>query len=178
MLRFLILIVILFSTTLVQAQLYSTRSGVVSFFSSTPLEDIQAKSTSVESKLLSTTGQVSFLMLIKSFRFPNQEMEDHANESYLESDKYPKADFRGTITNIKAINFKKEGTYPAIVKGTLTMHGVTKPVTAKGSVIVKNGKPTATCKFPVQVTDFGINGSIVGKELARSIDVTVNCQYQ
>ncbi len=173
---FAVLLLVTFCTT-ANAQLFSTKTGVISFFSSTPLEDIQAKSNDVESKLLSTTGQVTFLMLIKSFRFPNQEMEEHANESYFESDKFPKADFKGVITNISSINFAKDGSYPATVKGNLTIHGITKELTANGTITIKGGKPAVKSKLPIKVTDFGISGKIVGKELAHTIDITIDCKY-
>ena len=81
------------SSLFAQAQMFSTRSASVSFYSSTPLEDIKAKSSDVESKFLSTTGQLTFMLLVKSFRFENEMMEEHFNESYLESDKFPKALF-------------------------------------------------------------------------------------
>lgn len=160
------------------AQLFSTKSGIVSFFSSTPLEDIKATNSDVESKLLSSTGQLTFMLLVKGFRFPNEMMEDHFNESYLESDKYPKADFKGLITNISNINFLKDGVYPALVKGNLTIHGVTKEVASSGTITIKNGKPTAACKFTVKVRDYNITGKIIGKELAEVVSVSVDCRYE
>ncbi len=175
------LLALLFALTISfqsNAQLFSTKSGSVSFFSSTPLEDIKAINSDVESKLLSTTGQLTFMLLVKGFRFPNEMMEEHFNESYLESDKFPKADFKGSITNLSAINFARDGSYPAMVKGNLTIHGVTKEVTTTGTIIIKNGKPTANCKFPVRVRDYGITGTIIGKELAETVTITVDCQYQ
>ncbi len=178
MIRFFSLFFLLTLAVTSQAQLFSTRSGIVSFFSSTPLEDIKAVNSDVESKLLSTTGQLTFMLLVKGFRFPNEMMEDHFNESYLESDKFPKADFKGMITNITSINFSKDGVYPAAVKGNLTIHGVTKEVFGNGTITIKYGKPTAACKFPVKVRDYNITGKIIGKELAEVVTVSVDCRYE
>jgi polyisoprenoid-binding protein YceI len=122
---YVILCALLVTTTINAQKLYSTKTGKITFESKAPLEDIEAKNSEVESKLLSSNGQIVFSLLMKGFQFENQLMEDHFNENYVESTKYPKADFKGFITNIKDINFSKDGTYPAKIKGKLTIHGVT-----------------------------------------------------
>lgn len=162
----------------VQAQsIYSTKTGKISFYSNAALEDITAKNSEVESKLSPSSGQIVFMLLIKGFQFENQLMEDHFNENYMESSKYPKSDFKGYITNIKDIDFKTDGTYPAKVKGSLTIHGVTKEVESAGTIEVKGGKPTAKAKFKVALKDYGIGGAMIGKKIAENIEITVNCQY-
>ncbi|HEX8334029.1 MAG TPA: YceI family protein [Segetibacter sp.] len=177
--QLLILITAVALTINVNAQkLYSTKSGKISFASSSPLEDIEAKNSEVESKLLSSNGQLVFSLLIKGFQFDNQLMEDHFNENYLESSKFPKADFKGFITNIKDINFAKDGTYPTKTKGKLTIHGVTRDVLANGTITVKNGKVTAKSNFNLKLKDYKIGGSRIGKEIAETIAVKVDCQYQ
>jgi polyisoprenoid-binding protein YceI len=176
---FIILMALVLAGSTAQAQkIYSTKSGKISFFSNAPLEDITAKTTEVESKLAPSNGQVVFTLLVKGFQFENQLMEDHFNENYLESTKFPKSDFKGVITNIKEINFSKDGTYPANVKGALTIHGVTKEVTSNGTIEVKGGKVTAKSKFDVKLKDFNIGGAMVGKKIAENISITVDCQYE
>ncbi|HEX8461935.1 MAG TPA: YceI family protein [Segetibacter sp.] len=162
-----------------QAQkIYSTKTGKVSFFSNAPLEDIEAKNNEVESKLAAANGQVVFTLLIKGFKFENELMEEHFNENYLESNKFPKSDFKGFITNIKDINFSKDGVYPAKVKGNLTIHGITKPVESNGTVEVKNGQVVAKSKFNVSLKDYGIGGSMIGKKIANNIAITIDCKYE
>ena len=177
MVRFLALIAVVFLSYTANAQLFSTKSGTISFSSSTPLEDIYAKTTEMESKLLSTTGQVTFTLLVKGFRFENELMEEHFNDSYLETTKFPKADFKGVITNINSINFSKDGTYPASVKGNLTIHGVTKEVLTMGTIVVKDGKPSAKCKFSIRLRDYNIGGKMIGKEIAENMNIMVDCRY-
>ncbi len=174
----LLLLVGSLTTTLQAQKVYSTRTGKISFYSKAPLEDIEATNNEVESKLSSSTGQVIFMLLMKGFKFENQLMEEHFNEDYLESSKYPKSDFKGYITNVSAINFAKDGTYAAKVKGTLTLHGVSKEVEANGSIEVKGGKPVAKTKFPIKLKDYKIGGSMVGKKIAETIMVEVNCKYE
>jgi hypothetical protein len=166
-------------TTSIKAQkLYSTKSGKISFESKAALEDIEAKNSEVESKLLSSNGQIVFNLLIKGFQFENQLMEDHFNENYLESSKYPKATFKGFITNIKEINFSKDGTYPAKARGKLTIHGVTKDVSSNGTITVKNGKVRANSTFDIKLKDYKIGGSLIGKKIAEAIVIYVDCQYE
>lgn len=162
----------------VQAQkIYTTKTGKISFFSSAPLQDIEAKTSEVESKL-ATNGQLVFSMLIKGFQFDNQKMEDDFNEDYMESSKYPKANFKGNITNISDIDFSKDGSYPAKVKGSLTIHGATKEVEADGTIEVKGSKVIAKSKFDIAVKDYNIGGALIGKKIANTIAITVNCEYE
>jgi hypothetical protein len=164
-------------TNLKSQKIFSTKTGKISFFSNAPLEDIEARNSEVESKL-APNGQVIFILLMKGFQFENQLMEDHFNENYVESSKYPKSDFKGVITNIKDIDFSKDGTYPAHVKGSLTIHGITKEVETNGTIEVKGGKVAAKTKFNVILKDYGIAGSQIGKKIAEQIAVTVDTQYE
>ena len=177
--RALVLVLAIALTTGIQAQkLFSTKTGKISFESKAPLEDIEASNNEVESKLLSSTGQVVFTLLMKSFQFKNQQMEDHFNENYLESSKYPKSDFKGFITNIKEIDFTKDGSYPAKVKGSLTIHGVTKDIEADGTLTIKNGKAIANSNFNIKLKDYNIGGTMIGKKIAENITVIIDCQYE
>ena len=159
-------------------KIYSTKTGKISFFSSAPLEDIEAKNNEVESKLASSNGQVVFILLMKGFRFENELMEEHFNENYVESNKFPKSDFKGVIANVKDINFSKDGRYAAIVKGNLTIHGITHAAEANGTVEVRGGKVAVNSKFNIRLKDYGIGGSLIGKKIADNIAITVDCQYE
>src|SRR4051812_30130812 len=162
----LLIILVAFSTSFstVHAQkIYSSKTGKISFFSSAPLQDIEAKTSEVESKLASN-GQIVFSLLIKGFQFDNQKMEDDFNEDYLESSKFPKAFFKGNITNINEVDFSKDGSYPAKVKGDLTIHGVTKPITADGTIDIKGSKAIVKSKFDIAVKDYNIGGALIGKK--------------
>ncbi len=96
----------------------------------------------------------------------------------MESTKFPKADFKGNITNISDVNLSKDGTYPAKVKGNLTIHGVTKEITTDGAIEVKGSKVIARSKFDVAVKDFNIGGTLIGKKIANTIAITINCEYE
>jgi polyisoprenoid-binding protein YceI len=162
------------------AQNHITRNGKVSFFSHTKIEDIKATNNEVFSSLNTQTGALQYLVLIKSFQFKNASMQQHFNDKeYMNSTEFPKSEFKGVITNLSAINFKKDGSYPATVEGDLTMHGVTNKVKANGSVTVKGGKISSTAVFNVKLVDYGIKvPTIVTAKIAETIEITTNCNYE
>jgi polyisoprenoid-binding protein YceI len=106
-------------------------------------------------------------------------MQEHFNENYIESDKYPRAEFKGTVTNNANIDYTKDGTYTAQVSGQLTIHGVTKNVNTTGSFKVDGGKIDASAVFNVLVADYKIKiPSIVKDKVSNTIKVTVDCRLE
>jgi len=159
--------------------IYMTRSGQISFFSKTPMENIEAVNNEVTSMLNPGTGEIVFALLIKSFRFEKALMEEHFNENYMESTKLPKATFQGKITNTASIDFAKDGTYPVSVEGDLTIHGVKQHVTSNGTAVVAKGKISVTASFTVKPADYKIQiPSLVEEKIAKTIEVKVNCLYE
>jgi hypothetical protein len=161
------------------AQLYFTKNGRISFFSKTSLENISADNNQVLSVFNVETGALQFSLLNSAFYFPKAKMQEDFNENYMESNKYPKSTFKGTITDIGTINLNNDGNYNIHVKGDLTIHGVTKNTTASGTLIIKNGSISATASFKVLLTDYKIKiPTIVTDKIAKEIEVTVNCIYE
>ena len=157
------------------AQKFMTRTGKVTFFSSTPVENIEAFNNEVSGVIDSKTGEVVFIVPVKSFKFEKALMQEHFNENYMESNKFPKADFKGKIINLGDVNFSKDGNYNTKLQGKLTIHGVARNVTLPGSVTVKGNSITANTKFKVNTADYGIKiPSMVENKIAKQIEVTVN----
>ncbi len=157
------------------AQKYMTRTAKVTFFSATPMENIEAFNNEAAAVLDSKTGDFVVQLPIKSFKFEKALMQEHFNENYMESDKYPKAEYKGKITNLSAVNFAKDGTYPVTTSGKLTMHGVTKDVNIPATIIVKGGDATMSSKFKVAPADYKIAiPKLVEGKIAKEIEVTVN----
>ena len=174
---FLVAAAFVMTISALQAQkIYSTKTAKITFFSKATLEDIEAKNSEVESKL-SSNGQMVFTLLIKGFKFSNALMEDHFNENYMESSKFPKSAFKGTIENLKDVNFEKDGTYPVRVKGSLTIHGKTNEIATGGTIVVKDGKVSSDSKFSVKLKDYGIVGSKIGSNIAETINIVITSQY-
>ncbi len=150
---------------------FSTKKGRIKFVSPTDA-DVSAINNEVSSKI-SATGDIRFSLLFKGFQFKYAEMQTHFNEEYVESEKYPRASFTGTIQNIKSIDFSKEGKYTAKVVGTLTMHGVTKPVQTSATLVISKGKIAATATISINMSDFKIDASAV----TEKVDLEINCNY-
>jgi hypothetical protein len=156
------------------AQKYSTKNGKISFFSETSVEKIEARNNQVNSALDITTGDFVFKVLIRGFEFERALMQEHFNENYLESDKYPNSIFKGKITNVKDINFSKDGKYNTTVEGDLTIHNVTKKVSVKGTIEVKAGDILADAKFIILLKDYNVKiPNTVINSISETLEITV-----
>jgi polyisoprenoid-binding protein YceI len=177
MLAFAILLVA-FRFSLAQ-ELYLTRNGQITFFSTTPVEDIKATNNEVSSVINTKTGGLQFVILIKGFQFKKAAMQDHFNrEDYMDSDKFPKSEFKGTITDLSKVDFTKDGSYPVTVEGNLTMHGVTNKMKTTGIVTIKEGKISTSSKFKIKLADYKISvPGIMSSKIAEVVEITVNCNY-
>lgn len=157
-----------------QAQRYMTKNGFIKFYSDAPLEKIEAANRQVNAAIDTKTGDFVFKVLMKSFVFPKALMQEHFNENYVESDKYPEAKFIGKITNLKDIDFLKDGIYNALVEGKLTIHNETKDIQAKGTIEVKQDKLNCDSKFNVTVADYKIKiPNTVANNIGKIVEVTV-----
>ena len=163
---------VLFTVGANAQKIFATRNGKISF-SAPNDDDIKAVNNEVTSRI-ADNGQMTFSLLINSFRFKLAEMQEHFNDQYLESNKFPRADFKGNITNLSAVDFTKDGSYKVSVKGDLTMHGVTKNVTVNGTIDIKGGKPSAQASTVIMMRDFNISSS----KVAEKVSVDIDCQYQ
>jgi polyisoprenoid-binding protein YceI len=167
---------ILITTTLMAQDKYFTKSGNIQFSSKGAIETIEATHRSVTCVLDSKTGDMQFAVLMKGFEFRKALMQEHFNENYVESDKYPKAEFRGQITNNSEINYAKDGTYSVHIKGKLTLHGKTKEVEADGKITVKDGKLLAASKFKILMSEYDIDiPGTVTQNMSDTINIIVNC---
>lgn len=155
---------------------YTCKNARLSFFSSAPMEDIEAKTDKGASALNKKTKEVFFKVSISSFDFKKKLMQEHFNENYLESDKYPFAEFKGKIN--EDVDFSKDGTFPVTVTGTLNIHGVDKVYTAKGTLTTQGNTITVNSTFNVRVADHHIKvPTLVVKNIAEVVAVTVNAIY-
>ncbi len=163
-------------TTALFAQKYMTRTARVTFNATAEgsPEKIEAINNEAANIMDAKTGDVVFQMPIKSFKFERALMQEHFNENYMESDKYPKAEFKGAITNMSAIDLTKEGTYETKVAGKLTIHGVTNEVTVPGAVQVKGGNVMLKAKFVVKLADYKVAvPGVVADKVAKEAKITI-----
>lgn len=156
--------------------LFVCRQVALSFFSEAPLEDISAKSDKGVSALNLNTRYIYFKVSIRSFEFRKRLMQQHFNENYLESDKYPLAEFKGNI--LEDIDPTKDGSFPVTVQGKLSIHGVVKDYTLTGYFHIRKGTILADAKFPVKLADHQIKiPRLVIRNIAEVVEVHVSAVY-
>jgi len=154
-----------------------SKENSITFISSAPLENIEAKSTLGTSAINLQTGEIIFRVKNTSFQFDKKLMQEHFNENYMESDKYPLSEFKGKVEN--ADKLTKDGNYTLNVTGTLQIHGVTKSYSTKVECTVKNGTIRAISNFQVRLADHKITiPSIVGKKIAEVVKITIDATYK
>ena len=165
--------------SMVSAQdIWFTRTGKIDFHAGTSVEDIDGTNNEVASMVNIKTGELVFNVLVKSFHFKRALMEEHFNENYMESTQFPKASYKGKITNLPAINPAADGQYAIQTEGELTMHGVTRPVKASGKLVVQKGKISTQSTFKILLADYGIKvPSVVADKISKEVTIIVNCVY-
>lgn len=169
-----IILLLLFASQISFAQKVVSIKSTTKFYSSATLEDITATTKKGKSVIDLSNGNIAFSIPIKSFEFDKSLMQEHFNEKYMESEKYPKASFSGTIEKWKNGQSIEE----ALAKGKLTIHGVTKEISAKGSVKFEKGKLIITTKFNVRLEDYDVEvPSLMFQKIAEVVEVTINYEY-
>ena len=158
-----------------------TTSANVSFDASTPKDALpKAENKTVVASMDTKTGAIAFEALVKNFTFSNPTMQDHFNGSqWMDSEKNPKASFKGKIINMASINLKKDGTYNVDVSGDLTLHGVTKAVSSSATIVVKGKVVSSTSNFSVKLADYGVNGpAIAAGKVAEEAKIVVAASFK
>ncbi len=168
---------IIFSTQ-VYSQKYKTIEGQIEIFSQTPVFTIEGKDKKVASIVDFSNGEIVATTLVRSFNFKQALVEDHFNENYMQSDQFPRAFFKGNITNFKDVDLKKNGEYKITIKGNLTIHGTTNPIEVPGTITVADGKVIGKTEFPVSLAGYKIHVEETYKDAIKDeIKLTINFDY-
>lgn len=178
--KLMVIALLLFVGAEVKAQdKYMSRNATVNFNATGPLEKIEANNGQGASVIDSKTGNMEFMVTMKAFEFEKALMQEHFNENYVESDKYPKAVFKGTIQDISKVNFAKDGVYPVQIKGNMTLHGVTNEMLSDGTIEVKSGNITGKSKFTLKCSDYKIEiPSLVKDKVSNVVTINVTAPYK
>ncbi len=156
---------------IVDQKIYNTSKAQITLDGGAGLEDIKATNSQVDATI-TTDGKVKFKLALLAFKFSDALMQQHFNEEYVESKKFPTSTFTGTINNISEINFTKNGKYKAEIAGTLTLHGVSKPIKTTGTITVNNQKISAQSYFTINMKDYNIS-----TDAAKSANLTISCIF-
>jgi hypothetical protein len=160
--------------TKTEPKIYITNQADVKFLSQGEDEDIEADNPNSAIAFNSSTGDLKVIALIKGFQFENQLMQNDFNDpDYMNSDVYPKSEFKGKIVNLHQINFSTSGAYDVDVTGNLTIHGITKNISAKGVFTVSNKKISVQSIFKIKRIDFDITTDEIADELQITVKGTL-----
>jgi len=176
LLKYLLLLSMIFSTQLLHAQkALIDKTAYIKFHSDKG--GIYAENFSVISKLNPQTGSLVFSVAIQSFEFKNALMQrDFNKENVMNSAVYPKAKFNGKITNIESVDFDTPGSYPVIVSGVLTIKGISRQVETPGTIIIEQGMIKATASFSLDRFEYGVSGKT--KSISQILDIHVEAEYE
>lgn len=173
-----VLIILLISSSLgIKAQqILIANKAKVSFFSTTVMEDIEGKSDNAVSVIDAKSGEIIFRVKNTSFQFKKKLMQEHFNENYMESEKYPISEFKGKIK--EPIALSTDATQKVAIEGHLSIHGVTKFYKTQAELIINKGTVNAKAVFRVRIADHGIEiPKLVFKNIAEFVEVTIQSTY-
>lgn len=179
--KLLLLASIFFTGLTITAQTFYTKNGTLNFnaTSAASPEKIDASHRQAVCVIDTKTGAMQLSVLMKGFQFKRALMEEHFNENYVESDKFPKAEFKGTIVNNNSVSYLKDGVYGIQVKGKLTLHGETKDVETDGKLTIEGSKITAAANFSIPLADYKISiPGVVADKVAKIATINVLCTLE
>ena len=157
-------------------KVFLANGGMAYFFSATPLENIEAKSQSLTSVLTTGSNKILFNIPLRTFKFDKSLMEEHFNEKYVESEKYPKASFKGVIN--ETIDWSRDTVLTVTATGTFDLHGVTKETTEKGTLKITGDKINLVVAFDITLADYKIRiPKVVTTNIAEVIRVNIECDF-
>jgi len=173
-----LLILALATTGVVFAQKKTTTSATVKFDATTKADPLPvAENKTVVAAIDTKTGSVAFEAQIKGFNFSNPMIQEHfAGPKWMDSEKNPTSTFKGKITNLAEVKFDADGTYTANIEGDLSMHGISKPLVGKATIVVKGGAISATSDFSVKLTDYSLANA--GGKLADEPKISVSADFK
>lgn len=170
-----ILSLLIVSGLSVNAQIFKNKKegGSIHFLSKSPLEDIEAVNKNPIAVYKVETGDVQFAVVMTQFKFKSALMEEHFNENYVESEKYPQAIFKGKVN--ETIDLTKDGENKVTVKGSMTLHGVTKDIATEGIISKKGEEITIHSVIKIKMVDYNIKvPTLYVQNIAEEIDVTIH----
>lgn len=169
------LLILYLASTSAFAQKYISELNHVSFYSEAPMENIEAHSYKSKSIFDVETGDIAFIVPINTFEFKKSLMQEHFNEKYMESHKYPRARFKGKVLDFKNSSGKQEVT----AEGELEIHGVTQNVRVTGDLDYTGNEIKINAVFPVKVADYDIKiPSVVASNIAEVVEVRLDFTYR
>ena len=162
-------------STVAPAQKLTVEKSKVVFFSDAAIEDITAENKKASGIFNSENGEIVFSIPINAFKFAKALMQEHFNEKYMESDKFPKATFQGKIHGYD----RNANTQSTKAIGKLTIHGVTREVEIPGTITKQGNKLQMNTKFMVKLADHNIAiPQLLWQNIAEQVEVTAEFSFK
>lgn len=172
---YIVVLLLLVNETLI-AQKFKSEESIVTFYSEAAIENIAATNEKSSSLFDASTGAIVFLITISDFQFEKSLMQEHFNEKYMESEKYPKATFKG---NIQGFDINAAGDQLVNAKGTLTIHGQSKEIDVKGTLDKQKDVITMKSSFIVELADYKIKiPKLLWQNIAENVEVKIEFTYK
>ena len=157
------------------SQQHLLTESYISFYSSAPVEDIEAATTRSKSLFNAETGDIAFVIPINTFEFNKKLMQEHFNESYLESHKYPEATFKGKLVGF---NPQQQGVQNVMAKGEMKIHGVSRQIETEGTLEFMGKEVHMAARFPIRLADYQVEiPKLVMYNIAEVVDVKIKAKY-
>lgn len=173
----LILVLLLLNLGLKAEDLFSVSKGLVTFYSKAPIEDISAENKQPASMINMSTRNIAVIIPVRNFVFEKELMQEHFNEKYMESEKFPMASFKGVISD--DVDITKNGEFQISAKGIMTIHGVEKEITLTGTFKRNGNEISLVSTFTVALKDYNITiPKLLFENIAETIEVTVSLDYK
>lgn len=159
-----------------EAQKFTVEKGQISFFSDAAVEDIEAVNSSIASLYYPSSGDMAFVLKIKDFVFDKALMQEHFNEKYMESEKFPKSTFQGKVSGF---NIEENGEQIVRAAGKLMIHGVTKDIDVEGTLKKEDGKLQLKSAFIVKLEDYKVQiPTLLWQNIAEQVEVRIDILYK
>jgi len=169
------LLLILCVQFIAHGQKYTLAKSRIEFFSDATIEDIKSENTKSSGLLNTANGEVVFSVPIRDFEFAKALMKEHFNEKYMESEKFPKAIFKGKFHGLA----NRSGLQSVTASGTLTIHGVTRDVDIPGTIEISGDQLIAKSKFIIRLEDYKVKiPQLLWQNIAEEVEVTVEFTYK
>lgn len=171
----LLIIASLLLSNFILAQKYSSKTGKVTIEASIPMfEDVFAQDDNNVVILNADTGEMASVSVVKNFKFKVKLMEEHFNESYAETAKYPKATFKGKVVGFDKTKLSATP-QKMTVQGVLNFHGIDRNISSAAIVSAKDGKIYMKGNFIARSADFKVTiPKMVMKKVAENVNVEYN----
>ena len=156
-------------------KIFTERQGKITFFSYTPVENIQASTNQAQSQFSAITNEIVVQIIMRTFQFKKSLMYEHFNESYIESDLYPKAFLQAKIEDFEP----SQNDQTRIITGNFTLRGITKPVMFKANISKEGNRYRFTGELEVNIDDHKIKvPGVLSANIAKKIQVSFNFQFE